>query len=478
MKKINAFALLISLIIWLLNPLIVLWADEERYFVVTAYYSPLPNQNNYLRGDYEKEKILNGEWIQWASWKKVFSWMLAAPKWYNFWTKIYLEWVWVWSVEDRGGAIVKAWERWHKYDRIDIWVGYGDDGLKRALAWWKRTVKWKILNSTSKTTIDVGDFHIPKTLNLKNNRYSYGPSVFQKSIWIDSNSSDIKELQKILKKSWLYEGDEDWVYSQKMIDAVYNFQKQYSIVTSSKDAGAGYWGIKTRKKFASLYNGWVFTWGTLQSKDITKEKDIFETYISPNSSEENIKKLQGIIKEIWIYSWEINGNYNDIKSIMISYQIDSGIIKNKTDIAAWHFWPKTRAKIKEDYTKLLAKKQQEEEHRKMIESLTKKSIEEADKIVKNIGNIAYWETSKWVRELQIILKDLWYFDYKDTAIFWKITKESIVRYQLENEIIKTENENVAWLVWPKTKESLKEDIANLLLEENLKQLDPNEIALK
>jgi hypothetical protein len=37
------------------------FASDSGYFVVTAYYSPLPNQQYYITGDYEKEKILNGQ---------------------------------------------------------------------------------------------------------------------------------------------------------------------------------------------------------------------------------------------------------------------------------------------------------------------------------------------------------------------------------------------------------------------------------
>jgi hypothetical protein len=33
---------------------------QETFFVVTAYYSPLPDQKYYLRGNYEDEVILNG----------------------------------------------------------------------------------------------------------------------------------------------------------------------------------------------------------------------------------------------------------------------------------------------------------------------------------------------------------------------------------------------------------------------------------
>ena len=67
------------------------FAEEERYFVVTAYYSPLPDQQYYLKGNYQAEKRLNGEGIRGAGGKKVFSGMFAAPKNYSFGTKIFLE---------------------------------------------------------------------------------------------------------------------------------------------------------------------------------------------------------------------------------------------------------------------------------------------------------------------------------------------------------------------------------------------------
>jgi 3D (Asp-Asp-Asp) domain-containing protein len=79
---------------------------EEVSLVATAYYSPLPGQQYYLRGDYAREKVLNGNGTHGASGRPVFEGMLAAPKDYAFGTRIYIEGLGVGSVEDRGGAIV------------------------------------------------------------------------------------------------------------------------------------------------------------------------------------------------------------------------------------------------------------------------------------------------------------------------------------------------------------------------------------
>jgi hypothetical protein len=86
-------------------------APGPRTFVVTAYYSPLPDQSFYLRGSYEADIKLNGGGIKGASGKPVYSGMLAGPKIYPFGTAIKLNGVGIGKIDDRGGAIVKAGER-------------------------------------------------------------------------------------------------------------------------------------------------------------------------------------------------------------------------------------------------------------------------------------------------------------------------------------------------------------------------------
>ncbi len=53
--------------------------------------------------------------------------MIAAPKTYDFGTQIFFEGLGLGRVEDRGGAIVEAFVRGQAHDRIDIWVGSGDE---------------------------------------------------------------------------------------------------------------------------------------------------------------------------------------------------------------------------------------------------------------------------------------------------------------------------------------------------------------
>ena len=359
----------------------VSWELKEipTFFVVTAYYSPLPNQKYYLKWNFEDEVILNWEWIRGASWKKVFSWMLAAPKKYNFWTKIYLEWLWVWEVSDRWWAIVAStWaeSRWYEYDRIDIWVWEWEEWLKRALSWWKRVVPWYIL--------------------------------------IDENKNVDLKLENI------------------------------KIIESS---------VKNLVNKPKIY---------------TDYDDIFWKYITPESSENDIKKLQKLMYELDLiktnnYSWK----YIDIKDFLIDYQIKKNIVSKKDDEQAWYFWPKTREKMKNDYLSLQENKKIEKE----LLIIKNKSELLTNKLIEKIGDVKVWTKWENVKYLQASLKIIWYNNIKVNSKFDYKTKSVIIKYQLEKWIITKDSDVWAGNFWPKTKLSLKKDLS-FLLEKNLIKKSP------
>jgi hypothetical protein len=412
MKK---YILLLMLLVWGLFINKTFAENDETYFVVTAYYSPLPDQEHYSYSVYtqrertfEEEKRLQWEWIRWASWKKVFSWMLAAPKNYKFWTKIFIEWLWTWEVADRWWAIVNKWVRWHWYDRIDVWMWYGDEWLRRATYWGKRTVKGKFLNRRSKVDLDFSNIALA---NL--------PSY-----------SKINSYSKLNKKKVLVE---------KKVD--------------------------------------IF------SKKITTKQE----YI----------RLQEVLTELNLYSGSIDWNYDNIIDVIYDFQLKNKIVKSRYSPWAWSYWPITRSTLNNHYKVFLQRKEEErlelvrlqkekekEEARKKelikkYDTFKKIAYNKADSVINNIWTPKKWDVSHWVRLLQKKLSSLGYFKYKDTAIYWNITKESIIAFQLDKNIIKSKNELWAWIFWPKTKKALKEDLKKLFFQEIVKKenIDIDELVL-
>lgn len=447
--------------------------DETKSFIVTAYYSPLPDQEYYLKGNYEDELRLNWRWIRWASWEEVFDWMLAWPKKYAFGTKIYLEWIWTWVIADRWWAIVEAWVRWYDSDRIDVWMWYGDEGLKRALSWWKRKVTWKIVWKPENTwtwNVSVWFDFTAWNVNLSKYKKDNREYIYTKNLWIEDSWDDVKKLQELFKEKWLYNWKIDWTYNTDLITSIINFQIDNWIITTRSEYWAWYWGKKTRDAF------FLSKWKKIETvkkeeNKITKlePRDLFDTYISPESDSEEVKKLQSKLSEMEIYSWAITWKYSDLKNVLLNYQLSKKIVTSKTDIWAWYFGPKTREILKNDYADFIARKEEEERDRRKLEEVKIVSEKLANEQIEKIWTPKIWEVSQNVRELQKVLKTLWHFEWKDTAIYWEVTKKSIYEYQVSKWLVRELTDAWAWKIWAKTKAEIKKDLAKLFLEKKLKE---------
>lgn len=216
-------------------------ASVQQNFVVTAYYSPLPNQSFYLKWNYEAEKILNGEWTHGASGKPVFVGMIAAPKTYAFGTRIDFDGLGVGIVEDRGGAIVKAWERGYTSDRIDIWMGSWESGLRRAMVWGKRNVTGTITTDTTAPLLNFRDIDTWR-VDLKN----YGRvTTTVSSVYL---STDV--ISQFSDLGYTVEGSD-------VRSMVIEFQKDHGIIKSKNDESAWVYGPKTKSTLASEHAQYV-----------------------------------------------------------------------------------------------------------------------------------------------------------------------------------------------------------------------------
>ncbi|MCH8519059.1 peptidoglycan-binding protein [Candidatus Gracilibacteria bacterium] len=397
-------------------------ADEYRHFTVTAYYSPLPNQVYYLTGDYEREKRLNGQGIAGASGKKVFSGMLAAPGSYTFGTKIELEGIGVGIVEDRGGAIVSAGNRGYNHDRIDIWVGYGDEGLRRALYWGKRTIKGKIVSSDTQSYIKIENLPAPDwvTNNIGAQRNASGvmfqstsvgqkeipeqqiPQIqerklFQTGLGKDDNGVYVEELQKILiSLGYLSEGYKSGKYDTHTIAAVYNLQKEYNIVQNNNTSGAGYFGPKTRAKLKEVYNEYLeileeekiyhaMIDSLLESaRDTAEEKVLMLGNPTHGDISPQVRELQKILRNLGHFERNDTAIFgNQTRDAIIDFQISHKVIKDKTDAGAGMFGPNTREKMVEELTRINFQKLLEENEIYEEYISRKQEIELAEKVIEN-----------------------------------------------------------------------------------------------
>lgn len=211
--------------------------STQKTFIVTAYYSPLPWQTEYYRWSYEADIRLNGRGTNGASGTPVFTGMIAAPKTYDFGTQIFFEGLGLGRVEDRGGAIIEAFVRGQAHDRIDIWVGSGDEWLRRARAWGRREVRWTIVKNDTRDPLNIEGI-----LNGSVNLAAY-PRPTVANTTIGGLSSDV--IAAFADLGYSLSGND----TKAMIT---EFQLEQKVIASKDEEGAGVYGPRTRAMLALL----------------------------------------------------------------------------------------------------------------------------------------------------------------------------------------------------------------------------------
>ena len=368
---------------------------EERLFVVTAYYSPKSGQAFYYKDTFAAEKALNWEWLHWASGKPVFNWMLAAPSSYDFGGLLYFPSLrWVWEIADRWWAIVHAWEQWHSYDRIDVWMGTGELWLVKALVFWKQTITWYYCDAATvkakwiKTKVWFNLDSIPVL------KYFFDATLFLQELKYDRTDVWVYKLQEYLMK-FGYMNKKTWYFGSETKNALCKYQVSRWISTWKY---CGTFGSKTRyhmkneaKKrwflpdfsetttiedliyYSKNYsfkpsvtingNSTVSSWAiSVSNKDssATPQNDtqpkIINYFTEPyNNGTQNSKiwDLQDMLRHYGFYEWELTNTY-DKKTVnaVHNFQVAMWILnKNDTKSAArWWMWPSTRNKLNEKRT--------------------------------------------------------------------------------------------------------------------------------
>ena len=372
-----------------------------RTFIVSWYYSATPDQNFYYRANYEQEIRLNWRWTHGASGRAVFNGMIAAPRNYAFWTKIYFPQHWVWKVHDRGQAIVNAWQRWYAYDRIDIWMGHWQEWLKRALSFGKKTMKGYVCHWDVPVWFDFSSFQVHE-------------DFFEVALWwvyLTPNRNDefVKTMQSYLYRLWYLDYEHQtgffWPITRQ---AVCSFQSDRWLASPWQSV-CGYFGPKTRQAMKDvLVANWIF--------DNNQYKRYVAT-VSPEKDSDKKISLSNIDKQKW--------------------------------------WDKHDNKQEENNQK---ENNQEENDSKMVDK-EKESTE--DKFVFKRG-IWPWENSAEVGELQKALAKLDYFDNEINYYYDDDTLYAVYDFQLSNWILDEDADNsLKWYFWPSTRSKLNSLLSNL-----------------
>lgn len=375
--------LLSGLFFWfvLLSPTTALLAEEgqdalpyKQKFVITAYYSPLPNQTHYFKGDYQAEIRLNGRGTHGASGRPVYPGMIAAPKEYPFGTKMSIPGVGVVAVYDRGGAIKKANGGARPYDRLDIWMGRGEDGLKRSLAWGVRVVEVEVYGLQGpEEKVDL------EILTLSDiSRYQVGTQNFSADVYYKSSGPEVKKLQEVLLSLGYFKGETNGYYGEETRNSVLRFQIENGIIDDENDFGAGHFGINSRALIDRLLAGQKTARNNTENKSLSENfkknpsvanSDKFYRSVAQAEKSDYVRDLQVELRRLGFLRIEATGYYGETtQHALFKFQQAKGLIAEKSDAAAGHLGPQTRSELNRIWTerektqKLIADKKNSQRH--------------------------------------------------------------------------------------------------------------------
>jgi len=369
-------------------------------FTTSAYYSPLPCQQKYALGSYEADIRMNGNGVHGADGTDVYPGMVAAPQSYPFGTKLYIPGIGIVAVHDRGGAIVDSNGDPNRHDRLDIWMGYGDNGLRRAMAWGKRNVDitvYGVNNELPEQISLVGyseEERVAKcdsTGSTDNTDVAFTTSSFvekpkvnvaiveaPKEAQMPSDGSmpvnlsagatgdAVKSLQNELKRLSYYKVEPTGVYDELTEHALFKFQQSQGIVADQSQTGAGVFGPTTRSRMNEIISLRNYTRLAIESKSasLVAEQDTNSTPVNVpvetkqaylpstlaiGSKGNDVKKLQEFLKKSGFFkSVVITDYYGEItKEAVVQFQMANKIISDKSDKAAGVVGPSTLKKINE-----------------------------------------------------------------------------------------------------------------------------------
>ena len=344
-------------------------------FTISAYYSPLPCQNRYTTGSYEGDIRLNGRGTNGADGTPVFPGMIAAPKNYPFGLKIYIPGVGITSVHDRGGAIVNAGQRGHSYDRLDIWMGYGDEGLTRALQWGKRTVSGTVYGFDDSIDVQItlagysADEAVPNCDGSTASSEPQRPQVQQnlpqsdvsttKSVGADYEGSlshgmtgeAVLALQTELMRVNYFKGPLTGYYGDLTKHSVFKFQQSQGIVDTMDSVGAGIYGPRTEDRLREIINSREFRHAAVAEKmgSAPVVDKILVRQLNFGETNESVRDLQEILIKHGYLQAASATNYYGAQTFeaVYQFQLDNGIVNDRSDIGAGRVGPSTLQAINE-----------------------------------------------------------------------------------------------------------------------------------
>lgn len=423
----------------LFAPMIAIAADDpvsaphEQDFILTAYYSPLPDQCCYIKGSEEADKVLNGNGTHGADGTAVYPGMLAGPPTYAFGTRIVLPGLGTMTVHDRGGAIQELTNA----HRLDVWAGYGEEGLARALAFGVKHIHGTVYPPSANQPAESIDLaNLPAPLDRLKPFLVADAGLLDSDLKVGDRGLSVVTMQQNLKDLGLFKPETSGLFGPETQKSLGAFQAMYGL------AGSG--SVLTEDTAAYL----------LAASSMDTEKQDPVSFVGKESSVSDVQSAQRLLRYLGYYRGRTDGIYSDkIFTAILRYQKDQKLVGDETSPGAGRIGPMTRTKLVTEWRKHMVVQSAEKliALKKVTDVLVQRGT-----LVK--GFLSQGQGGKAVKTVQELLASQGFFDQKNVnGNFGAMTKAAVVKYQMDRGLIKTEKDDGAGTIGPVTLRKMRDE---------------------
>lgn len=400
---------------------------DDGDYVLSAYYSPLPGQNYYATGSYASEIVLNGGGIITASGRYVDEIpyaFVAAPPCFEFGEVIQVENLGYFKVLDRGGAI--------RGKRLDVWVGYGNEGLNTALNFGKKSFFIRKVSGISDDQLLESYDNLDSSLLKLPKNGVYNPLEFISNLKIGDKGYFVGVVQQFLKDLGLYKKNISFEFDQYTQDSLDLFKDNFSKIKDDKLPQTGL----NEPLFLNLRNF------AIHKRQEEIEYEFLYTNLQSGSENIDVLTLQKVLYLLG-YTIEITGNFDaQTKEVIKEFQTDNNFdFLNQS--SKGFFGPKTKSVLLQ----------------KMLES---------NFLSKNFDLNSFFyspvyknQESQIVIDLQVFLKNAGFYKGQINGLMDDVTINSLRHFQLSSNIIESSNDQGAGFFGPKTRRYFNDIALNL-----------------
>lgn len=415
-------------------------APYEQDFILTAYYSPLPDQCCYVKGSYEEDVILNGQGTHGADGTPVYEGMLAAPPSYAFGTRIVLPGLGAMTVHDRGGAI----QEWDNAHRLDVWAGVGEEGLARALTFGVQHIRGTVY--PPKSSAAPAESFTLDTLPAPEERLKPymlpGTEMTALHPVAGKRGYSVTLLQENLAALGYFDHEVTGVYGEVTTQSVAAFNADMHLEESSDSLSP-------------------VTAAYIQAALSVQNAPSPVVFVGKESTPTDIKAVQRLLRFLGYYKGRTDGYYSEkLFTAILTYQQAQQLVGDAVSPGAGRIGPLTKSKLdREVFRRRVARTAAQI---LAIEQAGEKLEEEGKLITVTMAN---GSNGKEVRMLQELLAATGFFpSEKINGHYGDVTAAAVAKYQVARKILGTDKEKGSGVVGPVTLRSIRIDQAKKALK--------------